>query len=68
MSFVGVFSNVAYLAKRYEWLSWLDNLPEPVKGLLTGLVPPTLLSLLSSWVPKIFRCKVPLQIIPCAGA
>ncbi|KAF2876966.1 hypothetical protein BDV95DRAFT_482066 [Massariosphaeria phaeospora] len=55
VAFVGAFSNVSYLARKYEWLSFLNNLPQPVMGLLTGLVPPLLLSLLSAYVPNIFR-------------
>lgn len=55
ISFVGAWSNVEYLAKTYSWLSWLNQLPDTVIGLLSGLVPAALLSLLSSYVPKIFR-------------
>ncbi|KAL5427845.1 hypothetical protein PMIN04_001054 [Paraphaeosphaeria minitans] len=55
ISFVGAWSNVEYLAKTYEWLSWLDNLPETVTSILAGLVPAALLSALASFVPSIFR-------------
>ncbi|ORY19860.1 hypothetical protein BCR34DRAFT_551834 [Clohesyomyces aquaticus] len=52
---VGALSNVTYLAENYKWLSWLNNLPSSAQGLLTGLVPPLLTSLLSKYVPYIFR-------------
>ncbi|CAI6335690.1 unnamed protein product [Periconia digitata] len=55
ISFVGAFSNVSYLAANYSWLAWLNRLPEVVISLLSGLVPPLLLSLLATWVPNIFR-------------
>lgn len=57
VAFVGAVSNVSYLAKRYEWLSFLNKLPGWIMGLLTGLVPPLLTSLLSKYVPNIYRCK-----------
>ncbi|KAL1614151.1 phosphate metabolism protein 7 [Diplodia seriata] len=52
---IGSFSNVSYLAKKYTWLAWLDRLSETQLGLLTGLVPALLLSLLQSLVPRFYR-------------
>ena len=57
VSLVGALSNVSYLAKHYKFLSFLNSLPSPIINLLSGLVPPALLSALASYVPKIFRCK-----------
>ncbi|KAH9899068.1 hypothetical protein F4778DRAFT_742028 [Xylariomycetidae sp. FL2044] len=53
--FIGLISNVSYLAENFEWLSFLKNLPDPLIGLLSGLVPPLITSLLSKYVPNIFR-------------
>ncbi|KAI1268117.1 DUF221-domain-containing protein [Xylariaceae sp. FL1019] len=53
--FIGLISNVSYLAENFEWLRFLKNLPDPVIGLLSGLVPPLVTSLLSKYVPNIFR-------------
>ncbi|KAI8631232.1 DUF221-domain-containing protein [Xylariaceae sp. FL1651] len=53
--FVGLVSNISYLAENFEWLRFLNNLPDPIIGLLSGLVPPLLTSLLSKYVPTIFR-------------
>ncbi|KAI0466519.1 hypothetical protein F4859DRAFT_297544 [Xylaria cf. heliscus] len=52
---VGTLSNISYLAENFEWLSFLNELPDPVIGLLSGLLPPLLTSLLSKDVPLIFR-------------
>jgi hypothetical protein len=54
---VGIVSNISYLADNVEWLGWLRNLPDPVLGLLSGLLPPLATSLLSKYVPNIFRCE-----------
>ncbi|KAF2271120.1 DUF221-domain-containing protein [Lojkania enalia] len=55
VAFVSAISNVSYLAQKYQWLGFLNKLPDPVMGLLTGLVPPLATSLLSKYVPNIFR-------------
>lgn len=57
VSFVGVVSNIGYLAENVKWLGFLNRLPDGVMSLISGLLPPVLLSMLASYVPKIFRCK-----------
>ncbi|KAK8009073.1 hypothetical protein PG991_011624 [Apiospora marii] len=52
---VGLVSNIGYLAENVEWLSFLKRLPQPVIGLLSGLLPPLVTSALSKYVPNIFR-------------
>lgn len=55
--FVGVVSNISYLAENVEWLHFLNGLPDPVIGVLSGLLPPLLTSYLTKDVPLLFRCK-----------
>jgi hypothetical protein len=64
VAFVGAVSNVSYLAENFKFLSFLNELPDSIINLLTGLVPPLLLSALSKYVPKIFRCECPSDC-PC---
>ncbi|KAF2716493.1 DUF221-domain-containing protein [Polychaeton citri CBS 116435] len=52
---IGTISNVEYLAQNFKWLSWINNLPPWILGLLTGFVPPFLVSWFTSYVPKLFR-------------
>ncbi|KAI1464924.1 DUF221-domain-containing protein [Daldinia caldariorum] len=54
-SIIGLISNISYLANNVEWLSFLKDLPKPVIGLLSGLIPPLATSWLSKLVPSIFR-------------
>lgn len=56
-SIIGTISNISYLADQYEWLSFLNRLPDLVLGLISGLAPPFLVSWLVSYVPKLFRRK-----------
>lgn len=60
VSLVGAISNIQYLAENFEWLQFLNRLPASLRNLLSGLIPPLLLSALARWVPDIFRCKCPI--------
>lgn len=51
---VGTISNLNYLAT-FDGLHWINNLPDPLLGLLTGFLPPLLTSLLASYVPNLMR-------------
>ncbi|KAF1980683.1 DUF221-domain-containing protein [Aulographum hederae CBS 113979] len=55
VSFIGTISNITYLADRVSWLHWIYDLPDPILGILTGLLPPLLLSNFVSYVPKFMR-------------
>ncbi|KAF1913984.1 hypothetical protein BDU57DRAFT_480761 [Ampelomyces quisqualis] len=55
VSLVGAISNIGYLADNVKWLEFLNRLPPQAISLLSGLLPPLLLSMLASYVPKIFR-------------
>ncbi|KAJ9502449.1 hypothetical protein H2202_001570 [Exophiala xenobiotica] len=52
---IGTISNINYLTDKFHWLRFVNKLPEPVLGLLTGLVPPLLLSTVVSYVPYFFK-------------
>lgn len=54
---VGTISNINYLTERFHFLRFINKLPDSVLGLLTGLLPPYLISEMVSYVPKFFRCK-----------
>lgn len=56
---VGTISNINYLTERFHFLRFINNLPDAVLGLLTGLLPPYLISEMVSYVPKFFRCEYP---------
>ena len=54
---VGIVSNIGYLAENFESLGFLNDLPGPLNGLLTGLIPPLLTSYVTKDVPVLFRSK-----------
>ncbi|POS88307.1 hypothetical protein EPUL_000361 [Erysiphe pulchra] len=54
VGFVGVVSNVNYL-KKYQALSWLNQVPNEIMGIITGLLPAVALAILMSLVPIIIR-------------
>ncbi|KAF4633641.1 hypothetical protein G7Y89_g4484 [Cudoniella acicularis] len=52
---VGIVSNISSLTQYVHFLSFLDDLPAAVLGLLAGLVPPVALACLMMSVPVILR-------------
>lgn len=63
---VGTISNITYLSTKVPFLHWIKDLPNAVKGLISGVLPAVALSLLMSIVPGILRCKS-LQTIVFLG-
>lgn len=57
-AFVGMTSNISFLAESIPFLSWIELLPETILGFLTGLLPAFALSMLMAIVPGILRGKV----------
>ncbi|KAJ2901957.1 uncharacterized protein MKZ38_001147 [Zalerion maritima] len=55
VAFVGVISNISALQDRFSWLSWLDQVPDEIMGVITGLLPSVLLAVLMALVPIIMR-------------
>lgn len=51
---VGVISNVQYLEKQ-SWLTWLQQIPDVIMGVVSGLLPSVALAILMSLVPVIMR-------------
>jgi len=54
---VGTISNVTYLTKILPFLSFINELPDVITGIIAGLLPSAALVLLMSLVPIICRCK-----------
>ena len=52
---IGTISNINYLTDKVRFLRFLNKLPAPILGLITGLVPPLLLSYVVSYVPYFFK-------------
>lgn len=56
VAFVGLISNITYL-EGYSWLHWLTKIPRIIMGVVSGLLPAVLLSILMSLVPIVMRRK-----------
>lgn len=54
---VGVISNVNYLTENVPFLGFIDNIPDVILGVVTGLLPVVLLAVLMALVPIICRCE-----------
>lgn len=52
---VGLISNITYLTSVLPFLSFIDALPDTIKGVIAGLLPSAALSMLMALVPIICR-------------
>jgi hypothetical protein len=55
VAFVGLISNINYLADRFSWLRWILSIPPVILGLVTGLLPTIMLAVLMALVPIFCR-------------
>lgn len=60
VTFTGLLSQIQYL-ENYKQLTWLRNIPDGVKSLVQGILPPFLLTLLLALLPVILRILARLQ-------
>lgn len=57
VALVGLISQIDYLTEVVPWLSWINNLPNSVVGLIQGILPPVGLAILMALLPIILRGK-----------
>lgn len=57
VAIVGLISNVNYLTDKVHFLRFINDIPPVVLGVVTGLLPSVMLSILMSLVPVVCRCK-----------
>ncbi|KAF9697957.1 hypothetical protein EKO04_004154 [Ascochyta lentis] len=60
VAFVGLISNINYLAQRFSWLSWILDIPQVILGVVTGLLPSVMLAVLMALVPIFCRLMAKL--------
>lgn len=61
---IGTISNINYLTDKVHFLRFINKLPDPILGLITGLIPPLLLSTVVSYVPYFFKWLATLSGAP----
>jgi hypothetical protein len=66
-AFVGLASNIKFLATKVPFLSWLEKLPDAVTGVIQGLVPALALSWLMAIVPCMLRSEIDLPRSLCVS-
>ncbi|KAI5291610.1 hypothetical protein KEM54_002887 [Ascosphaera aggregata] len=55
VAIVGMISNINYITEKLPWLGFINNCPPAILGVITGLLPSILLSVLMALVPIILR-------------
>lgn len=68
VTFVGVISNITYLTNKIHWLRWILNLPKFLRGLITGMLPSVMLSVLFWFLPITIRSLARVAGVPLTQA
>jgi hypothetical protein len=68
VAFVGVLSNLTYLTNKLTFLQFINNLPDVLLGLITGLLPTVLLAILMALLPIVLTLFAKLSGIPTTDA
>ncbi|RFU30395.1 hypothetical protein B7463_g5930, partial [Scytalidium lignicola] len=61
VAFIGTLSNINYLTDKVHFLRFINNIPDVILGVITGLLPAVLLSFIMSLVPAICRLMMNLS-------
>ncbi|KAF8586259.1 DUF221-domain-containing protein [Ramaria rubella] len=64
VTFVGLLSNISELCVKIRWLTWVCRAPTPVPGIIQGVLPPLLLSILFAILPWVLRGLAWYENIP----
>lgn len=54
---VGSISNINSLTEKLPWLGFINDCPDVILGVITGLLPSILLAVLMAVLPIFLRCK-----------
>ncbi|KAI4161347.1 MAG: hypothetical protein LQ342_004899 [Letrouitia transgressa] len=68
VGFVGILSNIKSLIGFASWLSWLNDIPSVIFGIVQGLLPTILLAVLMALLPIILRLMAKLGGCPSLSA
>lgn len=66
VAFVGVISNINTLTEKVPWLRWIQNMPDWLLGVVTGLLPTVMLALLMAVLPMFIRAMA--KVHGCVSA
>ena len=55
VAFIGVITNITFLTNKIHWLKWIMKIPAVIRGVITGLAPSILLTLLNTLLPIFIR-------------
>ena len=63
VAFTGILSQLNYLATLWPWLAWLQQVPDWMQGVLQGVLPPALLTVLTLCTPILLERLIIEQTI-----
>ena len=59
---VGAISNINFLISKVHFLSFINDVPSWIRGVITGLLPSVMMAVLMALVPIVMRCKANLRL------
>lgn len=65
---VGAISNINYLTTQLPWLSFINDIPSVILGVITGLLPSVALAVLMALLPIVLRLMAKLGGMPTLAA
>ncbi|CZT07019.1 uncharacterized protein RAG0_12606 [Rhynchosporium agropyri] len=61
VTIIGSISQIEYLVQVVPWLRWIDSIPSWLVAVIQGVLPPTMLALITAAVPVIIRLLAHVQ-------
>jgi hypothetical protein len=64
VAFVGAISQITYLTEKLPWLSFINDIPPAILGLITSLLPAIMLAVLMALLPIVLRAMARIAGAP----
>ncbi|KAJ7045820.1 DUF221 family protein [Mycena alexandri] len=64
VAFIGTLSKIGSLCSTVHWLNWVCTAPNPIPGIIQGILPPVLLAILFLLLPLVLRGLAWYECIP----
>ncbi|KAJ6594223.1 DUF221 family protein [Mycena capillaripes] len=64
VTFIGTLSRIDTVCSKAHWLAWVCTAPNPIPGIIQGILPPVLLAILFALLPIVLRGLAWYECIP----
>ncbi|KAI9728060.1 MAG: hypothetical protein M1834_007874 [Cirrosporium novae-zelandiae] len=64
IGFAGIVSNINYIVEKLPWLSFINDIPSAILGVVTGLLPSIMVAVVMALLPIILRLMARISGVP----